>query len=64
MGQESASAASAGAGIGIRYTAMDVNLVLAPPRGQARADGDFNPGDDQRAGNRRENGRRPIDRHG
>lgn len=31
VGQESASAAAAGAAIAIRYTAMDVNLVLAPP---------------------------------
>jgi thiol-disulfide isomerase/thioredoxin len=31
VGQESASAAATGASIAIRYTAMDVNLVLAPP---------------------------------
>jgi thiol-disulfide isomerase/thioredoxin len=31
VGQESASVVAAGAAMAIRYTAMDVNLVLAPP---------------------------------
>jgi thiol-disulfide isomerase/thioredoxin len=35
IGQESARVAAPGAAIAIRYTAMDVNLVLAPPAGKA-----------------------------
>jgi len=34
VGQESAIAEAPGAAIAIRYTAMDVNLVLAPPAGK------------------------------
>jgi thiol-disulfide isomerase/thioredoxin len=34
IGQESACAEAPGAAIAIRYTAMDVNLVLAPPAGR------------------------------
>ncbi len=54
VGQESAAAAQPGATLAIRYTAMDVNLVLAPPSDQpARwsisiADGQ-RPGADLRA---------------
>ena len=49
VGQESASAAAPGAGVAIRYTAMDVNLVLAPPADKpARLE--ISIGDDQRAG--------------
>ena len=33
VGEESANAAASGATMAIRYTAMDVNLVLAPPAG-------------------------------
>ena len=33
VGQESSTAESAGAMLSLRYTAMDVNLVLAPPAG-------------------------------
>src|SRR5580704_2197559 len=49
VGQESASAAAPGAGLAIRYTAMDVNLVLAP-QADKPARLEISIGDDQRPG--------------
>jgi thiol-disulfide isomerase/thioredoxin len=49
IGSESARAEGAGATLGLRYTAMDVNLVLAPPAfGSARIELQLSEG--QRAG--------------
>jgi thiol-disulfide isomerase/thioredoxin len=49
VGQESSRAESSGAELSLRYTAMDVNLVLAPPvGGSARLE--IMLGDGQRAG--------------
>jgi thiol-disulfide isomerase/thioredoxin len=54
--QESACAAMAGASLALRYTGKDVNLVLAPPKGETvHAElvlaADQRPGDDAREGN-------------
>lgn len=58
VGQESARAETAGASIFLRYTSMDVNLVMAPPAGQS-ARVEIILGDGQRAGAdvKAENGR-------